>query len=376
MTRNPDVLERLAPLSGTPSRGFEDLVNLRTKRQLARKIGAIAVVTALVATLLAIGIVTIGDRTKTPADQPDGFNQPDGLGIFGPAAGRIVYQRLVGGHPVGLWAVDPDASDAFRFQSSVNSDEDAEPLGWSSDGTELLIERPAPGEDQGGPALLSILHSDGSETRVTTDPMFITGATISPDGSRVVFMGTRGLYSIDAQSGRRTLLSSDDVLEGWPTFSPDGTQIAYLKGVEGIDYHNRVWVMDADGSDAHQIVAEDRIPTRIASGLAWSPAGDRIALGLWGVRGNRSTSVIYTFAPDGSGLTRVINDGIMPYWSPDGSQIAYTIECLVGTDGCPSMDGSDRVLAVADADGSNARTFSFAISGPWHPAPSASRRDA
>jgi Tol biopolymer transport system component len=206
--------------------------------------------------------------------------------------------------------------------------------------------------------------------------MFITGATISPDGSRVVFMGTRGLYSIDAQSGRRTLLSSDDVLEGWPTFSPDGTQIAYLKGVEGIDYHNRVWVMDADGSDAHQIVAEDRIPTRIASGLAWSPAGDRIALGLWGVRGNRSTSVIYTFAPDGSGLTRVINDGIMPYWSPDGSQIAYTIECLVGTDGCPSMDGSDRVLAVADADGSNARTFSFAISGPWHPAPSASRRDA
>jgi len=198
--------------------------------------------------------------------------------------------------------------------------------------------------------------------------MLITGATISPDGSRVVFMGTSGLYSIDAEGGRPTPLSTDEVLEGWPTFSPDGTQIAYLKGVEGIDYHNQVWVMDADGSDAHQIVAEDRIPTRIASGLAWSPAGDRIALGLWGERGDRSTSAIYTFAPDGSGLTRAINDGIMPYWSPDGSQIAYTIECLEGTDGCPSMDGSDRVLAVADADGSLPRTFGFAISGPWHPA--------
>jgi dipeptidyl aminopeptidase/acylaminoacyl peptidase len=361
MTRDPDVLERLAPLSGAPSRGYEDLVRLRAKRQLARKIGAIAVVTVLVATLLGIGIVTIGDRRSRPADRSGD------LGIFAPAAGRIVYQRSVGGHPVGLWAVDPAASDAFRFQKAVNSDEEAEPLGWSSDGTELLIERTAPGEDQGGPALLSILHADGSETRVTTDPMFITGATISPDGSRVVFIGIRnenaGLYAVDAEGGRPVLLNGDvgGIGGGWPIFSPDGTQIAYVEGVEGVDYRNRVWVMNADGTDAHQIVAADRTPTRIASGLAWSPAGDRIALGLWGARGNRSTSAIYTFAPDGSGLTRVINDGIMPYWSPDGSQIAYTIEG-------PSMDGSDRVLAVADADGSDARTFGFAISGPWHPA--------
>jgi Tol biopolymer transport system component len=374
MTRNPDVLERLAPLSGAPSRGYEDLVRLRAKRQLARKIGAIAVVTVLVATLLGIGIVTIGDRRSRPADRSGD------LGIFAPAAGRIVYQRSVGGHPVGLWAVDPAASDAFRFQKAVNSDEDAEPLGWSSDGTELLIEHTAPGEDEGGPALLSILHADGSETQVTTDPMSIQGATISPDGSRVVFIIGRwnenaGLYAVDAEGGRPVLLSGDDLIEGWPTFSPDGTQIAYVKGVDGVDYRNRVWVMDADGTDAHQIVAADRTPTRIASGLAWSPAGDRIALGLWGARGNRSTSAIYTFAPDGSGLTRVINDGIMPYWSPDGSQIAYTIECLEGTDGCPSMDGSDRVLAVADADGSDARPFGFAISGPWHPAPSAPRNE-
>ena len=80
------------------------------------------------------------------------------------------------------------------------------------------------------------------------------------------------------------------------------------------------------------------------SGLYWSPAGDRLAIGL--------RDGIYTFAPDGSNFTEVIPGGSVPYWSPDGSQIAYTI-------------GSG--LAIADADGSNVREFGFAASGPWHP---------
>ncbi len=68
-------------------------------------------------------------------------------------------------------------------------------------------------------------------------------------------------------------------------------------------------------------------------GLEWSPAGDRIALGLEGTT--------YTFAPDGSDFKRVITNGDFPHWSPDGSQIAYTISCLY-PNGCG--------LAIADAD--------------------------
>jgi len=90
-------------------------------------------------------------------------------------------------------------------------------------------------------------------------------------------------------------------------------------------------------------------------GLAWSPAGDRIALGL--------EKTTYTFAPDGSDFTQVITGGDSPYWSPDGSQIAYTIKCFEDPDGCG--------LAIADADGSNVREFGFAASGPWHPGVSA-----
>jgi hypothetical protein len=70
---------------------------------------------------------------------------------------------------------------------------------------------------------------------------------------------------------------------------------------------------------------------------------------------------MYTFAPDGSNFTTVISGGMNPFWSPDGSQIAYTVPY----DPPPGVGPSG--LAIADADGSDVRVFGFAASGPWHP---------
>jgi len=200
---------------------------------------------------------------------------------------------------------------------------------------------------------LVILHADGSETQVTTDQDF-PNATISPDGSRIVVASGTAMYAVDANGGpREVLLESQDLVYD-PTFSPDGTQIAYATG--GGDHSHRIWVMDADGTHAHEIVFNRwTAPAGHVRGLAWSPAGDRIALGL--------EPGIFTFAPDGSDFTRVIANGTSPYWSRDGSQIAYTILW-------PFTDRAHGVLAIADADGANVRKFDFATSGPWHPAPS------
>jgi hypothetical protein len=116
-----------------------------------------------------------------------------------------------------------------------------------------------------------------------------------------------------------------------------------------------VWVVNADGTDAHEILADEPALATGVFGLSWSPAGDRIAMEDSGGRG-----VIYTFAPDGSDFTEVIAPGFNPYWSPDGSQIAYV---PVGSPG----------LSIADADGSNVRTFGVGASGPWHPGESTER---
>jgi Tol biopolymer transport system component len=123
------------------------------------------------------------------------------------------------------------------------------------------------------------------------------------------------------------------------------------------------WVVNADGSDAHEIVANEATRNAFArwfSGMQWSPSGDRIAIGLGGDAG------IYTFAPDGSDFTKVITGGVLPFWSPDGSQIAYTIpprRSLLD----PQPGDPPAGLAIADADRSNVRAFGFARSGPWHP---------
>ncbi|MEP7040410.1 MAG: LpqB family beta-propeller domain-containing protein [Chloroflexota bacterium] len=298
---------------------------------------AVAAIAALAVGLTSLAVV--GPRFGIGSG-PSATEDPSvDLGIFEPVAGRIVY-----GDARSIWGVDTvaPADPATRVLLSSVSDI---PLGWSSDGTRLLITRGIRGQER-----LFVIRADGSETQLTTDPMLISGATISPDGSRVVFAGGEGtLYVVDADGGPAEMLlgpGEHDVQQ--PTFSPDGRRIAYTSG--GGDHSNDVWVMDADGSDAHQIVSNEwTARAGHVRGLAWSPAGDRIALGLEGT--------IYTFATDGSGFTEVIAHGDQPYWSPDGSRFAYT--CVSDLARCG--------LSIADADGSNVREFGYGASGPWHP---------
>ena len=172
------------------------------------------------------------------------------------------------------------------------------------------------------------------------------GAAISPDGSRVVFAADRsdGLYVVDAEGGQPVRIANGEE----PTFSPDGTQIAYLglprSGCCVQSGREHVWVANADGTDAHEILADEPAldegvyrPDVVAGGR---PDRDGNAL--------EGHVAIYTFAPDGSDFTKVIAGGANPYWSPDGSQIAYV-----------ALGGPPRMLRIADADGSNVQVFDF-----------------
>ena len=382
-------LERLSP----PRVPIDQLLRRRDRKHRNQRIRA-GVLGLAVA--IAVGWWGIDAIRSTPVPADD---RSEELGIFAPVAGRIAYVNdgIDRGYDPGLWAVDPSGPSDTTEGPSVADDavstlvplglEDAMPLGWSGDGTELLfartVETDPPGCDICANTILSVLHADGSETRLNRHPMDFGGATISLDGSRVAFSAD-GLYVVDADGGEPVRIAEEG---GSPTFSPDGRQIAYLGARDdaaGNPIEATVWVADTDGSDAHEILADEPTLLGGVSGLHWSPAADRLALGVGGHKGADALA-IYTFAPDGSDFTRVLTGGESPYWSPDGSQIAYTIlcdehphyPCPEGSilrsqyDAHPKLFGGGAAgLAIADADGSNVREFGFAASGPWHPSES------
>ena len=376
-------LERMAAEEPVPFLEVEPLVR-RAHRRAARTVVVGAIGVAVAVAVLFAGLAAI--RTAPiPTDDP-----AEDLGIFVPVAGRIVYMNegYDRGYDRGPWAVDPSASPDTIEGRRVAEDtlaslvrlgvEGIHPLDWSGDGTELLLLRT---DDGAVPAqYLSILHADGTETQLNHEPMSFTGATIAPDGSRVVYATSTGLYVIDDEGGRAVRLYPTGDPSS-PTFSPDGTQIAFLVYedvvAENLDQEH-VWVANADGTDAREILADEETVLVGPTGLEWSPTGDRLVIGL-GLRGGRGRPAIYTFTPDGSDFTRVISGGIAPYWSPDGSRIAYTIPCdeeparfcaersNLRASWDPQPGDSPAGLAIADVDGSNVRAFGFAASGPWHP---------
>ena len=378
-------VERAAQRFQLPEGSFERLELRRDRKRRNQRIRAGVVGIAIAVVVGWWGIHTITSTAPKPADPSEKF------GIFAPVARRIVFEndgRVQAVNPDG--PVDTEegpgvADDVASTLVSLDLRKGAPPgfgeisvFGWSGDGTELLIARiqPYSSENPFPEAYLSVLHADGSETRLNKDPMSLAefAAAISPDGSRVAYAAD-GLWVVDADGGRPVHLA--DVGHA-PTFSPDGTQVAFF--IDGNDV-NQVWVANADGSDAHEVLADDATVLGAATGMQWSPAGDRIALGAGASKGAEALA-IYTFAPDGSDFTRAINGGGSPFWSPDGTQIAYTIPCEnQPTESCPEgsilrsqydahpnlFGGGSAGLAIADADGSNVREFGYGTSGPWHP---------
>ncbi|HJZ80507.1 MAG TPA: Calx-beta domain-containing protein, partial [Pyrinomonadaceae bacterium] len=129
-----------------------------------------------------------------------------------------------------------------------------------------------------------------------------------------------------------------------PVWAPDGTRIAFTSNR---DYVFAVYIMNADGSNAHLLTDKVQDP----ASLAWSPDSSKIALsgGIRGVpagAGAQPSVHIYTVNIDGSQLTKLTSDGIndSPTWSPDGRQIAFNSN--------RDADGRSKIW-VMSPDGSN-----------------------
>jgi len=176
-----ETRDRIAP----PPDVHGGLERRRRHKENVRR--ASAAVVAIVVALVGLGGWFLLDREAAPRPA----NPSKDLGIFAPVAGRIVYENEGNdlGYGAGLWAVDPSGPIDTAAGPSIADDvasalvrldlEDATPLGWSSDGTELLFSRTIDGDALFPQQYLYILHADGSESQLNTDPLFLDSATIS-----------------------------------------------------------------------------------------------------------------------------------------------------------------------------------------------------
>jgi Tol biopolymer transport system component len=181
--------------------------------------------------------------------------------------------------------------------------------------------------DPGSGAVIADLDT-GDQTTVGLMRSILL-ASLSPDGSRMVFVSERwdrraelAEQSLDdgAPAGPPRRLTNQEGDATHPTYSPDGRWIAYYL-IEGAEERD-IWIIPSGGGQPVRFTDEpgrDVLP-------AWSPDGTRIAF-MSQRAGTRDVWV----APVEDGMptgepTRLTNGSVaatFPVWSPDGSEIAF-----------------------------------------------------
>lgn len=170
--------------------------------------------------------------------------------------------------------------------------------------------------------IYSVRASDGGELRqLTNNGAYNAEATVSPDGSRIIFTSTMdgdiNLYTMNVDGTELRQVTHRIGYDGGAFFSPDGTRIVwramypetpadsadYLALLaDGLVRPSRVelWVANADGSDARQV-------TNLGGANFapfWHPDGRRIIFSSNYENPRGSQFDLYLINDDGTGPSR------------------------------------------------------------------------
>ncbi|MDT8439865.1 MAG: S9 family peptidase [Wenzhouxiangellaceae bacterium] len=233
---------------------------------------------------------------------------------------------------------------------------------------------------------LHVIGPDGNSRPFITGKVGVRSIGWMPDSRRIAFLDKRGddavtrLYAIALDGGEaRAIATLETDISGY-SFSPDGRQVALLafesdeddeglagKGFNQLVYeeglkHRRIWIVDLDDAQAE--------PRRIAldgsvQDVAWSPAGDRLAIKITPNELVDDTLIftrIRIIGLDGEEIGRIDNPGKLGpmAWSPDGRQLAFIGTNIVS-------DSREGRLLIASAAGGGFTDLIPGLQGHvWH----------
>lgn len=304
---------------------------------------------------------------------------------FPVAAGEpwIAYMTQIGAENTDrIWLVRPDGSDRHELETGLDGQQ--EHPDWSPDGTRIAFDHHSPNPTSEIYDLVDIwvMDADGSNARRVAGceaPCYqLAYPSWSPDGTQLVVSefdelvgtawGPSAIEVIDIETGdRRVVYRSADGTQAFhnPRWSPDGSGIVFAiqtfsDVTEAELLSTTLAVVRADGTDVVPSVITP--PELEAEEPDWHPTDDRIAFRTHfdpvdPVERARPTE-IYTVLPDGSRLTNLtsfglgIERGIQPSWTPDGTQVVFTVVDGFGGAQIPAV-------ALMDGDGGNITRLGF-----------------
>jgi len=219
---------------------------------------------------------------------------------------------------------------------------------WSPSGGELTftffkrsLEYP-----NGHPQLWKATLSNGRNAAFTGRGDLNTGASYSPDGTRIAFTmssdGNPEIYVIGVDGTGLTRLTRSEGIDTSPAWSPDGKRIAFVSDRHGTP---QIFVMKADGSEPERVTRQGNYNQT----PAWSPRGDEIA---FTARDERLVFDIFVVNVDTKEVRRITQDqgqNEHPTWSPNGRMLMFS-----------SDRRGKRSLWVSSADGNVQQRISTA----------------
>jgi Tol biopolymer transport system component len=187
-------------------------------------------------------------------------------------------------------------------------------------------------------------RADGSDvTRLTESPGYDAEATVSTDGSKIVFTSVRDgdleIYTMNPDGTGVTRLTHEPGYDGGPFFSADGKRIVYrahhpTDPAELEDYRAlladglirpgrlEIWIMNADGTDKR------RLTDNGAANFApfFHPDGRSVIFASNQHDPGSRNFDLYRIGVDGTGLERVTWHQAFdsfPMFSPDGTRLVW-----------------------------------------------------